>query len=131
MYKSPNDYEEFTFIENFDIQDEINGNADKKRDLEKSIRELENEKRNNYLDISANIQQYNKNVAHFTKNNDKYHYNDKQNPLVLINQREPKDISYAMKKDVQELMVYQNSIYITGIIACASLIIGAILIAKK
>jgi hypothetical protein len=115
MYKSPNDYEEFTFIENFDIQDEINGNADKKRDLEKSIRELENEKRSNYLDISANIQ----------------HYNDKQNPLVLINQREPKDISYAMKKDVQELMVYQNSIYITGIIACASLIIGAILIAKK
>lgn len=131
MYKSVNDFEGFTFIEKMDVQDSIDENIQTKQDLETSIQKIENEKRKQYLDISNNIQKYNEHVSILSNNNEKYHYNDNQDPLVLIHQREPKDIHYAMKKDVQELMIYQNSIYITGIIACASLIIGAILISKK
>ena len=99
--------------------------------LKTSIKELEDEKRQNYLDLSNNIQKYASTVDFLSENNDKYHYDDKQDPTVIIGYREPKDINSAIKKDIHQLTIYQNSIYITGVIACASLIIGAILIAKK
>jgi FtsZ-binding cell division protein ZapB len=129
MYNNLSNYEPFTFIEKMDtnIDETVNTNTE----LKTSIKELEDEKRQNYLDLSNNIQKYASTVDFLSENNDKYHYDDKQDPTVIIGYREPKDINSAIKKDIHQLTIYQNSIYITGVIACASLIIGAILIAKK
>ena len=80
--------------------------------------------------------------------NDKYHYFDKNHhdpqpqtdirpiqydsdPNVLIRPEESKDIKTAIQQDVNQLKIYQNSIYITATIAGASLLIASILLTKK
>jgi len=60
-----------------------------------------------------------------------YHYDDKLDSQTIVGYNAPKDIKSAINNDVNELKLYQNSIYITGIIACATLLISAILISKK
>ena len=85
----------------------------------------------NYLDISNNIDKYSSTANYLSNNNNIYHYNDEEDPNTLFNYNRPKDIHTAMKDDIAELQLYQNSIYITGIIACGTLLISAILISKK
>lgn len=85
----------------------------------------------NYLDISNNIDKYSITTNYLSNNNNIYHYNDEEDPNTLFNYNKPKDIHTAINDDIAELQLYQNSIYITGIIACGTLLISAILISKK
>ena len=85
----------------------------------------------NYVDISSNIGAYNAMTFDLSNNNNKYHYTDTQDPNIIRGYNSPKDLSYVINNDVNELKLYQNSIYITGVIACTTLLITAILISKK
>jgi hypothetical protein len=87
--------------------------------------------RQTYIDISNNISSYTDTATILNANNDIYHYSDKQDPNTIIGYNAPKDIKSAINNDINELKLYQNSIYITGLIACATLLISAIFISKK
>lgn len=85
----------------------------------------------NYKDLSNNVSAYLSERKFLQKNNDKYHYDDTQDPNVIIRPEESKDIKAAINNDITEMKLYQNSIYITTAIACATLLIGTIMIGKK
>lgn len=86
----------------------------------------------NYVDISNNIAKYSANRKALQSNNAKYHYDDNISSMSLIDRREKNaDIYSVVNTDINELQLYQNSIYITGAIACATLLITAIFIGRK
>lgn len=85
----------------------------------------------NYLDISNNFGYYNSTVSDLSNNNAIYHYNDTQDPNTIFQNNKPKDIKAAINNDINEIQLYQNTIYITGIIACTTLLIVSMLISKK
>lgn len=133
MYKGFGGFERF---ENFSILEGIDTstveqNINTQNNLAQMIQSNEKKQYQNYLDISNNITSYTNTATILSDNNNAYHYNDKQDPNSLINNTEIKDIKSAINNDINELKLYQNSIYITGIIACATLLITAILISKK
>lgn len=82
----------------------------------------------NFNDISNNIQEYNDTVKLLSKNNNIYHYDDNLSSNVLLKIDEPNNIQTVLQKDINQLNLYQNSIYITSSIACATLLITAIMI---
>jgi len=85
----------------------------------------------NYKDISNNVQTYLSKRDYLQENNAKYHYDDMEDPNVILRPEESKDIKTAIKNDILEMRLYQNSIYITTAIACATLIIGTLILTKK
>jgi hypothetical protein len=64
-------------------------------------------------------------------NNDKYHYDDIQDPNILIHPEESKDIKTGLMNDVNEMKLYQNSIYISTAIAGATFLIAALILSKN
>lgn len=86
---------------------------------------------NTYTDLSNNIDIYNSKTKFLQKNNDKYHYNDLQDPNVILKPEESMDIKTAIIHDVNALKLYQNSMYITTAIAAATFLIAAIILTKK
>ena len=84
----------------------------------------------NYMDLSQNVGALEDNMSHLINNNDKYHYVGPDDPNVILRPEESKDIQTALQNDVIEMKLYQNSMYITTAIACATLLIGAIIISK-
>jgi hypothetical protein len=88
------------------------------------------QKINQYMDLSQNVGATIDKMGYLYNNNAKYQYWGRDDPNVIINPEESQDIRMALQKDVTELRLYQNSIYITTAIACATLLIGAIVISK-
>lgn len=133
MYKSFEGFKQFSIYEGVDqtIPPEIQTRINTGKKLIGNISQNYIDISKNYIDISNNIDTYNIITSKLRSSNDKYHYSDIQDPNVIINYSTPKDINYAINNDVNELKLYQNSLYITGIIACATLLITAILISKK
>jgi subtilase family serine protease len=86
---------------------------------------------NNYKDISNNVHTYLSKRDYLQENNAKYHYDDMDDPNVILRPEESKDIKTAIKNDILEMRLYQNSIYITTAIACVTLIIGTLILTKK
>jgi hypothetical protein len=131
MYETFEGFTKFSlYKEGFDIstlQQEMN----LQNSLVDSIKANKRDMKNIYIDISNNIGSYNITKDQLSTNNNIYHYDDKQDPNKIIGYNAPKDIKTAINNDINELKLYQNSIYITGIIACATLLISAILISKK
>ena len=101
------------------------------KDLEQTTKYQSSQFIPNYMDISQNISEYNKKVKFLHDNNDTYHYDDEENPNVLIRHAEPKDIRDAIEHDINDINIYQNSIYITSAIACATFLIAALMISKN
>jgi hypothetical protein len=130
MYKNLNDFESFSIYEGIDTST-VQQNIYINKYLGQNIQANQTKQYQNYIDISNNIGSYDDTVDILERNNIKYHYNDEQDPNTIIGYNEPKDISYAINNDINELKLYQNSIYITGVIACATLLISAIMISKK
>jgi hypothetical protein len=97
------------------------------------ITEINRQFSNNYLDISNNLITYANNRKALKTNNKLYHYDDTISTIDLVNNRKDKqsDIYSVVNADVNELQLHTNSIYITGIIACATLLITALFIGKK
>jgi hypothetical protein len=83
---------------------------------------------NNMKDLSNNITGYVSKTDYLQMNNSKYHYNDQQDPNVIMRPEESKDIKTAIQHDINEMKLYQNSIYISSIIAGATILIAAIII---
>jgi hypothetical protein len=83
---------------------------------------------NNMKDLSNNITGYVSKTDYLQMNNSKYHYNDQQDPNVIMRPEESKDIKTAIQHDINEMKLYQNSIYVSSIIAGATILIAAIII---
>ena len=85
----------------------------------------------NYSILTTDV---NKNISgrqYLQKNNSKYHYNDVQDPNVILRPEESKDIKVAIQQDIQQMKLYQNSIYMVSTIAGATLLIATIILVKK
>lgn len=82
----------------------------------------------NYADISNNIQSYMTTQTYLRENNETYHYDDQLDPNVILKRAPPNNINTVLEKDIHTLTLHQNSIYITSAIACATLLIAAIII---
>jgi len=86
---------------------------------------------NNYTDISNNMDNYVSTAGVLKRNNAIYHYTDTQDPNIILHPEESKDIRAAILHDVNEIKLYQNSIYISTSIFVATVFISAILLTKK
>jgi hypothetical protein len=130
MYKTFEGFTTFSIYEGID-RSTVQQNIDRQNNLLQSIQSNNEKKSKNYLDISNNIGAYNTTANILSTNNEIYHYTDNQDPNTIFGYNAPKDIKSAINNDINELKLYQNSIYITGVIACATLLIAAIFISKK
>lgn len=130
MYTSFDKFTSFSIYEGLDSEN-VQQNINKQNNLVQTINTNNSKIRQTYLDISNNISSYTDTATILNANNDIYHYSDKQDPNIIIGYNAPKDIKDAINNDINELKLYQNSIYITGVIACATLLITAIFISKK
>jgi len=81
------------------------------------------------LTRDVNINQANRQYLH--NHNETYHYDDTQDPNVILRPEESKDIKVAIQQDIQQMKLYQNSIYMTSVIAGATLLIATIILVKK
>lgn len=130
MYKTFDGFTNFSIYEGINVSN-VQSGVNTQRSLESStINNIYSDISRNTLDISNNIHEYNI-IKTKLISNDMYHYNDTQDANTIFGYNEPKDTKTAINTDVNELKLYQNSIYITGIIACTTLLISAILISKK
>jgi hypothetical protein len=82
----------------------------------------------NNVDLSNNIQTYLDTQSYLSMNNSKYHYDDVMEPGAILKKESPDNITTVLEKDLNTLNLYQNSIYISSAIACATLLIAAIII---
>jgi hypothetical protein len=85
----------------------------------------------NYSALTTDV---NKNISsrqYLHQNNSKYHYDDVQDPNVILRPEESKDIKVAIQQDIQQMKLYQNSIYMVSVIAGATLLIATIILVKK
>jgi hypothetical protein len=85
---------------------------------------------NQFMDLSYNVGETIDKMTFLYNNNEKYKYWGRDDPNVIINPEESQDIRAVLQKDVTEMRLYHNSIYITTAIACATLLIGSIIISK-
>jgi hypothetical protein len=84
-----------------------------------------------YTDLSQNMNMYLSQTKLLQDNNDKYHFNDTQDPNVIVRPEDSKDIKTAIMNDVNEIKLYQNSIYVATSIAAATFLIAIIIMTKK
>jgi hypothetical protein len=130
MYKTFEGFSKFSLYEGIDGRT-VQLNINDQKNLLQSIETNNSNISKNYIDISNNIGAYNSTAGILNANNNIYHYSDQQDPNTIIGYNAPKDIKTAINNDINELKLYQNSIYITGVIACATLLLAAILVSKK
>lgn len=95
-------------------------------DLNKTNVELQN----NYKTLTTDVNKNKIDRLYLQKNNSKYHYNDVQDPNVILRPEESKDIKVAIQQDIQHMKLYQNSIYMVSAIAGATLLIATIILVK-
>jgi hypothetical protein len=131
MYKTFEGFTHFSIYEGIVDSTTVQRNINDQKNLVQSLQKNNLNISNNYIDISNNISAYNTTANILTANNNVYHYSDQQDPNTIIGYNAPKDIKTAINNDINELKLYQNSVYITGVIACATLLLAAILISKK
>jgi len=126
MYKPTDKNHTETFVSAIQVQDSVNT----VKNLEGSITRIDISANTNFKDISNNLGVYKKMATYLEQKNDIYHYNDKQDPMILLAQNPPKDIRYVINEDINKIKLYQNTIYISGAIACATALLAIILLTK-
>jgi len=133
MYKTFEGFTKFSVFEGLDqiVVSEIEKKIGVGEGLKSDVNIKSDKIIKNNQQISSNIQSYNDTINDLKSKNNIYHYNDTLDSHTIVGYNTPKDIKSAINNDVNELRLYQNSIYITGIIACSTLLISAILISKK
>jgi hypothetical protein len=110
--------------------DSVGQNITTIQNLQQENGELGHKVISKYGDLSNNIGIILDKRDYLIQNNEKYHYWGKDDPNVILRPEESKDIRMALQNDVNEMKIYQNSIYISTAIACATLLIAAIIISK-
>lgn len=91
----------------------------------------QNELLKNYTDLSNNIHTHLSDINFIKKNNDRYNYLEMRDPNVILYPETSKDIHTAILDDVNQIKLYQNSIYISTSIAIATILIATIILTKK
>ena len=129
LAKEINKRESFTprFVNN----DSVNGikrNVNALTYLNYKNNQLQTNLLSNYTDISNNVQSYLDIQRDISNNDTKYHYNDELDPNSIMKKETGNNIHTVLEKDINMLKLYQNSIYVSSAIACATLLIAAILI---
>jgi hypothetical protein len=126
MYKPTDKNHTETFVSSIQVQDSVNT----VKNLEGSITRIDISANTNFKDISNNLGVYKNMATYLEQKNDVYHYNDKQDPMILLAQNPPKDIRYVINEDINKIKLYQNTIYISGAIACATALLAVILLTR-
>jgi hypothetical protein len=126
MYKPTDKNHTETFVSAIQVQDTVNT----VKNLEGSITRIDISANTNFKDISNNLGVYKNMATYLEQKNDVYHYNDKQDPMILLAQNPPKDIRYVINEDINKIKLYQNTIYISGAIACATALLAVILLTR-
>jgi hypothetical protein len=126
MYKPTDKNHTETFVSAIQVQDSVNT----VKNLEGSITRIDISANTNFKDISNNLGVYKNMATYLEQKNDVYHYNDKQDPMILLAQNPPKDIRYVINEDINKIKLYQNTIYISGAIACATALLAVILLTR-
>ena len=85
---------------------------------------------NTYTDLSNNLQQNISQKNYLTENNTKYHFTDQQDPNVILNPQESKDIRVAISEDIKQMKYYQNAMLTASIIAGATILISFFIISR-
>lgn len=116
-----------TFINTSDIPS-IQKNIKMIQDIESENKQNVSTLLKNNVDLSNNIQSYLNTQSYLSANNSKYHYDDVMDPNTILKKESPDNVNTVLEKDVNTLNLYQNSIYISSAIACATLLIAAIII---
>lgn len=112
-------------------RDTVKQNSQTIQTLQTDFNSTHKQLMNKYTDLSNNTDLYLSQRKYLQDNNDKYHFDDSPDPNIIFIGGESKDIKHAIQADINELKLYQNSIYITTAIACATLLIGTIMMTKK
>ena len=99
--------------------------------MQKDLNQTSAQLQQNYSLITTGVNKNISNRQYLQKNNSKYHYNDIQDPNVILRPQESKDIKVAIQHDIQQMKLYQNSIYMVSAIAGATLLIATIILVKK
>jgi hypothetical protein len=99
--------------------------------MQKDLNQTSAQLQQNYSLLTTGVNKNISNRQYLQKNNSKYHYNDIQDPNVILRPQESKDIKVAIQQDIQQMKLYQNSIYMVSAIAGATLIIATIILVKK
>jgi hypothetical protein len=99
--------------------------------MQKDLNQTSAQLQRNYSLLTTGVNTNISNRQYLQKNNSKYHYNDIQDPNVILRPQESKDIKVAIQQDIQQMKLYQNSIYMVSAIAGATLIIATIILVKK
>ena len=97
------------------------------RDFNKTGAQLQQ----NYSLLTTDINKNKASRNYLQQHNSKYHYDDIQDPNVILRPEESKDIKVAIQQDIQQLKLYQNSIYMVSVIAGATLLIATIILVKQ
>jgi hypothetical protein len=126
MYKKTDKFHTETFVSIAQVQDSVNTI----QNLEGSITRIDISANTNFKDISNNLNVYKKMATYLEQKNDVYHYTDKVDPQILLAQNPPKDIRYVINDDINKIKLYQNTIYISGAIACATILLGVVMLMK-
>jgi hypothetical protein len=84
----------------------------------------------NYKTLSTDVDKNKSSRKYLHDNNSKYHYSDIQDPNVILRPEESNDIKVAIQRDIQDMKLYQNSIYMVSMIAGATLLIATIILVK-
>jgi hypothetical protein len=109
----------------------INDNINTINRIQEDINRNKENTLQNYTDISQNVGTYINDLQYLITHNSKYYYDDHLDPTSILSQKTPADIKVAVNEDINTIKLHQNSIYITSAIACATLLIAAIMIAPS
>jgi hypothetical protein len=96
--------------------------------LQDKNNDYSNKIKQNIVDISDNISTYKQSTDMLKGNNSKYHYDDVLDTTKILKKYNDDTLNTVLQKDLNELNLYQNSVYITSVIACATLAIALIII---
>ena len=126
MYKQTDRNHTETFVSGIQVQDSVNT----VKNLEGSITRIDISANTNFKDISNNLDVYKKTATYLEQKNDVYHYTYKQDPMIILAHNPPKDIRYIINEDITKIKLYQNTVYISGAIACATAFLAVILLTR-
>jgi hypothetical protein len=126
MYKKTDTFYTETFVSMAQVQDSVNTI----KNLEGSLTRIDISANTNFKDISNNLGVYKKMTTYLEQKNNVYHYTDNPEPQTLLAQNPPKDIRYVINDDINQIKLYQNTIYISGAIACATILLGVVMLMK-
>ena len=129
LAKEKNKRESFTtkFVNNDNVNS-IKKNVDTLTYMNYQNNEIQSNLLSNYNDILNNVQRYLDIQLDISNNDAKYHYNDTMDTLSIIKKDSVNNINTILDKDINMLHLYQNSIYVSSAIACATLLVAAIII---